>query len=34
MLLFKGDVEYFTSNNIVTTDGSSQSINGAFTGKM
>ena len=34
MLKFKGDIEYFTSDNIVAADGSSQSSNEAFLVKM
>ena len=31
---FKGDIGYFSSDNIVTADGSSQSINEVFVVKM
>ena len=34
LLEFKGHIEYFTSDNIVVTDGSWQSSNEAFVVKM
>ena len=34
LLEFKGDIEYLTSNNSVTADGSSHSSNEAFMFKL